>query len=584
MVPAAAAGRRKRRGGRLRRAAEHAGAFIAVAALVAVVLGIVGFRAYVPGRRFTEYLYRSLQLFVIYVDPTGARDPSRVPAALDVARFLAPATAAAASIRAVLALFGQRATEAWVRSFVREHVVVCGLGPLGARLAMAFRDAGHRVVAIEADGSSAAVHDCRSEGVVVLVGDVTDHDLLGKAGVASARYLVVTSDDDTTNADTALAARRAVAHRRRPLPCFVHVGHPGLSRLLVESALAAGGDGPLRLEFFDAWESAPSMVLDEFPPGAGLLVVGTGRLALALVVHAARRWAGEPSAGGRRLPLSLVGPDAGEIGADLCRRYPRLDEVCDLRARDVRIDSADFDRAAIAAGAAPASVYVAVEEDASGLQAALTLARVLPGTRVVVLSTERSGLATLVSGLRPASSPIALFDVLERTCRPEILLNGTIELLAGAIHRRYVRDQLAAGRTASDSPSLRDWDELPDSTKEANRAQAADVGTKLASIGCRIRPWTDWTGEGLTFAPGEIERMAELEHERWCRERAASGWTFGPTRDDRRRSSPYLVPWAELAGDVQDYDRAAVRALPELLTHAGFEIVRGPAPGPGAAG
>jgi hypothetical protein len=156
------------------------------------------------------------------------------------------------------------------------------------------------------------------------------------------------------------------------------------------------------------------------------------------------------------------------------------------------------------------------------------------------------------------------------------VLNGTIELLARAIHRAYVRDQAATGRTAADSPTLREWDELPEATKEANRAQAADVGTKLAAVGCRIRPWTDWTGDGLTFAPEEIERMAVMEHDRWCRERVASGWTYAPTRDDERRTTPYLVPWDDLTEDVKDYDRNAVRALPELLTHAGFEIVRLP--------
>jgi hypothetical protein len=167
-----------------------------------------------------------------------------------------------------------------------------------------------------------------------------------------------------------------------------------------------------------------------------------------------------------------------------------------------------------------------------------------------------------------------LFDVLERSCRPEILLNGTIELLARAIHRNYVRDQAAVGRTAEHNPALREWDELPEHTKEANRAQAADVGTKLAAVGCRIRPWTDWTGDGLRFTAEEIERMAVLEHDRWCRERVAAGWTYAPTRDDQRKTTPYLVPWDQLTEDVKDYDRNAVRALPELLTYAGFEIVR----------
>jgi len=531
----------------LRRLAGHAGIIIAVAALVAFALGVAGFRTYVPGRRFTEYLYRSLQLFIIYVDPTGAPNPSEVPALLDVARFLAPVAAAAASIRAVLGLFGQRATRAWVRYFVRDHVVVCGLGALGTRLALSFREAGHRVVGVHSSAVDA--------GVLVLRGDATDRDLLRKAGVAGARYLVIASDDDAWNAEVALSARDVVTHRRRGLPCFVHVAQPGLSELLAEAALGAGGTGQLRLEFFNVWESVPPMVLDDLPPGDHMLVAGAGPLGQALVMHAARRQAGA----GRRLEATLVGHGADAAGRELTERYPRLAEVCDLHTFDGAVDAAAF--------TPPPATSAYVTGD---LRDALSVARALPTVRTVVLTSERSGLATLVDAIAPASSSIVHFDVLERSCRPEIVLNGTIELLARAIHAAYVRDQ--AGRT--DSPALREWDELDESTKEANRAQAADIGTKLAAVGCRIQAWTDWTGDGLAFTPEEIEIMAELEHERWCQERRAEGWTAGPTRDDERKVTPYLVDWDQLPDDVKDYDRNAVRALPELLTFAGYEIVR----------
>ena len=560
------------RRGLVRRAGDHVGVIIGAAALLALVLGVVGYRQFVPDRRFTEHLYRSLQLFIIFVDPSGSSDPAKVPVALEVARFLAPAAAAAASIRAVLALFGQRAAWAWARYFVRDHVVVCGLGPIGARLAVAFRQAGHRVVVVEADGSSAAVAGARAWGVVVLVGDPTDPELLFRAGVGKARYLIAASEDDGTNAGVALAARTAARHRRKALPCFVHVDHPGLANLLVEGALTSGGDEPLRPEYFNAWESAPSMVLDEFPPGAHMLVVGPSRLGRSLVAHAARRRAVDEARSGR-LRATLVGRGAEEAGRDLVGRFPRLGDVCDLGVHDVSVDSAEFERVTSAARDVT-SAYVAMDDDAEGLQAALTLSRVAAGVPIVVLTGRRSGLAALVGDIRRDASPIALFDVLEQTCRPEIVLDGTIELLARAIHRNYIRAQAAAGRTARDNPALREWDELPDATKEANRAQAADVGTKLAAVDCRIRPWTDWTGDGLSFAPEEIERMAELEHERWCREREAGGWRYGLTRDDERKTTPYLVPWEQLTEDVKDYDRNAVRALPELLTDAGFEIVR----------
>ena len=40
----------------------------------------------------------------------------------------------------------------------------------------------------------------------------------------------------------------------------------------------------------------------------------------------------------------------------------------------------------------------------------------------------------------------------------------------------------------------------------------------------------------------EVERLAEVEHERWMSERIAEGWTEGP-RDDEARTHPSVVPW-----------------------------------------
>ena len=353
--------------------ARHVGALIAAAALAAVVLGVVGYRQWAPDRRFTEHLYRSLQLFIFYVEREGSAPGSSPPATLDIARFLAPAAAAAASIRALVALFGERAARVWVRYFVRDHVVVGGLGQIGVRLAVAFKHAGHRVVAVEADENAPAVADCRVHGVVVLTGDPTDADLLFRAGVQKARYLVVASDDDGTNAGIALAARRVGRQRRRALPGFVHIAHPALANLLVEGTLATSAGGPLRLEYFNVWETVPPTVLDECPPGGDMLVVGTGLLGQALVAHAARRWAAQPAVPGSKLRATLAGAGAGDAALNLAGLYPRLDRVCDLTVQDVSVESAAFER--VAEGSREAtSVYVAIQDDdAQALQAALTL-------------------------------------------------------------------------------------------------------------------------------------------------------------------------------------------------------------------
>ena len=118
---------------------------------------------------------------------------------------------------------------------------------------------------------------------------------------------------------------------------------------------------------------------------------------------------------------------------------------------------------------------------------------------------------------------------------------------------------------------MRPWEELPESLQRSNRDQAADIGNKLQVIGRRVAT-ADGTPVVATFAPAEIEQLALLEHDRWVSDRRAAGWTLGATRDVERKISPHLVPYERLPEEIREYDREAVRAIPDLLAAAGLEI------------
>ena len=120
---------------------------------------------------------------------------------------------------------------------------------------------------------------------------------------------------------------------------------------------------------------------------------------------------------------------------------------------------------------------------------------------------------------------------------------------------------------------MRDWDSLPEHLRESNRNQADDILQKLRAIGCSVREVAGRDVRLMEFSAEEVEVMAELEHDRWNKERLRGGWTLGP-RDPERKTSPYLVPWLELPEEVRDWDREAVRPIPELLAGVGLEVRR----------
>jgi hypothetical protein len=146
------------------------------------------------------------------------------------------------------------------------------------------------------------------------------------------------------------------------------------------------------------------------------------------------------------------------------------------------------------------------------------------------------------------------------------------EDLARLIHEAHRSRRLAAGDTAATRPLLVPWSGLTPEQRGFSLAAADDVALKFARIGCELVP--DAPGQpGFAFRAGEVEHLAELEHERWCRERTALGWKLGPY-DEQAKTHPDLVPWAELSEERRQIDRDHVLALPQLLAGISRRIVR----------
>jgi hypothetical protein len=118
------------------------------------------------------------------------------------------------------------------------------------------------------------------------------------------------------------------------------------------------------------------------------------------------------------------------------------------------------------------------------------------------------------------------------------------------------------------------WGKLREDLKESNRRQADQIPANLKTIGCDFAPVCGRKPMRIVITKEEYEKMAEMEHESFVREKRLAGWTQGNVRDDSIKIRTDLVEWAELPHALKEYDRKAVKAIPELLAQAGFEIYR----------
>ena len=146
-----------------------------------------------------------------------------------------------------------------------------------------------------------------------------------------------------------------------------------------------------------------------------------------------------------------------------------------------------------------------------------------------------------------------------------------VAAVAERIHDSYARQRLADGQ----SPVAEPFDALSADLKQSNIDAAEDLPNKLRQIGHGLRRIPRGR-EARTpdITDREVEHLARLEHDRWCRERRLLGWTCGRPRDEAGKVSPYLVEFDRLPEDVRDYDRQAVRAIPVILRELGYEVYR----------
>ncbi|MDZ4178115.1 MAG: NAD-binding protein [Coriobacteriia bacterium] len=543
-----------------------------------------------------DIIYRSFQLFTL---ESGAVDGT-VPLSLEAARFLAPAVALYAAIKATFKIFSQRLTALSVRR-LKQHVIVCGLGESGGLIAENLRTAGIPMVAVEQDPDVAARSRAATHEALVLFGDATDPDVLVRAGIARAQYVIAVCGDDGINADIAASCRRISRRSDVGIRCLVHIHDLAFCELLERGEVPEDKARGFSIDFFNRYENGAADVLNRFAPfdengmrSAGILLVGTTDMSESLVVNIAKRWqivqveagSDEGKSGHRTassIRVTVVGPDATSYCERLNAAYADLSQLCVLIPVDVPDLTVVSVRSAVLemAAEAPDVAYVSASDDAETVRLGLACRSALtqPDSEVVACLTENSGVASLLLEGQDLTEPVPglrAHFVTEGLREPELLFGGTRELLARAIHEAYLDAEVRRGQTLGASPVLVNWDELAEGYRAANRDQARSIPTALSSVGLEAVPLLNWTAEPFEFTHSELELLGTAEHERWLQQKIEQGWKYAEIEepDRERKLSPCIAPWSNLSDRWREKDFQAVLEWPRILVTIGYRIER----------
>ncbi len=196
-----------------------------------------------------------------------------------------------------------------------DHVIICGAGKVGSRFVKAL-ESEYQVVIIEKNKNNGFLEDEKDSNSLILYGDATDEDVLEKAGIKRARFIVPSIGSDDGNADIGFHALKLVDGRSSdPLTCYVHVQDEQLRTLMKTRELNTNHKN-IRLEFFNFWEQGARMVLNEhFPypdiqddqlPNGHILILGLGDMGEKILIGAARKWIRTFKKSGVRLSITVV--------------------------------------------------------------------------------------------------------------------------------------------------------------------------------------------------------------------------------------------------------------------------------------
>jgi hypothetical protein len=553
--------------------------------------------------------YHTLQLFIVH----GPHLEGDIPWQLHVGRLSGAALVFAAGLVAVLLFFRQESLGIRLRMpWHKDHVVICGLGDLGMRLALDGRRRGKFVVAIEQNAESANVDLARATGIFVLQGDAQDARLLQRARVDRAALVIASCRADTTNVAVAAKIGQVLpaTRRRAPPVCRVLFRDPKLSDLFADASLFPAGqaDSPrdagneYRVKFrnLDLHDTAARQALRKYPLDfqpirkdddltVRLVVAGFGAMGRCLVRHAARigHFANE-STHHRPLKITIIDRNVQSKLSAFKAQYQHFDKICDVHYHDADPEGDGFiheldllSRDDVGKKKELTTYVVCLEHneqsaDSENLRIGVPLSRLTkerPAQTLIYLSS-RNGFGTLFSdGARGAglSSRLHAFGMLEDIYTWETLLDESEDSVARVLHEKYRSDQQKHGATDDANP---DWDRLPENLRDSNRQAADHIPVKLRALGYHDEPLQPNKESIQRFTDEGVFLLSQMEHARWCAERWLDGWDYALATDRSKKLNKNLRPWDKLDLSERNKDPEQVHTIVHALRMIGLGIYR----------
>ena len=592
--------------------------------LFTLVLGTVGFHRHgvihdSPVDVLSS-LYLSLQLFVM----NSGGVPGPIPWTLEIARFLAPALTAGGIFIALWEPLNQNFLLFKVRSW-KDHVIVCGLSKKAELLILDhIKQQGKniRIVVIESNPDHGSISFLRRQGVIILIGNALDEDMLHKSNILKARVLLALTNDEKVNIHVAQKATHiynqypAAILPNNILQVVLHIDDfytMNVFKEFHEKAVPENiefrkGGSKMDYHVFSIYQLAAAFMIDQYSPDkyvslntdedpeAQLLIMGDKMAPQYLILEAGQMC---HFANLKKTRITVVAEDISDISYKINAHYPFLDKTVDVRYYRME----DFFTDPCPVTCDDISVcFVALDDDgksvyysrklrqhlfsqgnscqSSSLKSFNRYADFEKSTPPIKVLLPRN--TALVNIFKDVSYElrglnIELLNLDDEVCNKRTIVDNRKEedFIAKHIHYEWAKSQAAKHKT-SIGTMQEEWDKIKDAQKDSNRLPARHLFVKLRYVKADLSDQEN--GEELDFtALGEEiwDRIARMEHNRWNAEKYISGFVRVDSVEDKNLGAFLktnlkchwdLIPFDDLPKETQEYDKFTFKMAPVIAS------------------
>ena len=548
------------------------------------VLGFIAFSLSISGfdilfteagvkRNYFDLTFQAIKAFGMeFTD--GFKSP--LPWQLEISRWLSPAVVLYIAGKTILFLI-RREFKSVLIKYKKNHIIVTALNQKSRYLITDLLANGEKVIVVAAIEDPRKLDIVEKEGAIIVEGDILSDKFLKNIAAHKAKYMVFIEDDDEKNISTAISVYNfMVKHGKdKNQTLYTHVGDDlklnELKELNFFEELTKQNKHNLNTEIriFSANERASRVLFLKHSPDIfteikstkdkqiNIAIIGSKTLAQSMIIRFARLG---HYANLKKMKITLF-HDGKDIANKLERNFKNINNLIELDTINEDLELFDAEKFEAIHKKHPFSAtYLLCEDDSlsSGILNKLTKVETEKELDVILTLIKPDGLLSkryIASQID--SINLHKFNIIEESFTKDALISEKLDELAKIIHNDY----LSGLKTLNpDKSSHKPWKLLALDFKNQNREQADHIYVKLRALGHNTN-----TINEIKFTKGQVELLAEIEHNRWWANMVLSGWKNGKKRNDKKKIHTDLIPYDELTDEIKQYDRDAVVNIPKLL-------------------